>query len=365
MSIYPTDTRVRYAPELGVWAMTTGASYAAGADQILGAMMVYAERSGVMPEGCTCGPETVGDHFAGIQTSEPRAHRIGSQGGTVLYGHGPVGYDDPGSEEANALHCPLANREGEERARDLGKTGRWEELHALTVPFPDAPTQLQPAAPGTEAPAVWEGEPVTMTRMTVPDRHVHPDTRADLERLSALAARSGELDRAARAATRDAENAGTDARRLAADAAASGTPMDAAAVTRTIRERQDQAQAAQITADGTRDAMAQVRRQVAAGIEQRQAEWLTYLHGQAAAGLARLDLVVAELDAAVANLAEIDRVRQTVEAPSPGLMFTAGSFIAGNVVEAARQTRQSAAEALAGLERHAAKAAREKASQPA
>jgi len=38
--------------------------------------------------------------------------------------------------------------------------------------------------------------------------------------------------------------------------------MDAAAVTRTIRERQEQAEAAQITADGTRDAVGQVRRQV-------------------------------------------------------------------------------------------------------
>ncbi|MGW3783083.1 hypothetical protein ACWD5Z_00745 [Micromonospora chokoriensis] len=356
MSIYPTDTRVRYAPELGVWALTTGESFAAGADDILAAMMVYAERSGVMPEGCTCGPESAGDHFAGLQTSEPRAHRIGSQGGTVLYGHGPVGFSDPDSTDANAQFCPLANREGEERARTLGKEGRWDELHALTRPFPDAPTLLEPAAPGTDAPAAWEGEPVTVAGMTVPDRHVHPDTRADLVRLAALAAQSGELDRAARAAKRDAENAGTDARRLAADAAAAGTPMDAAAVTRTIRERQEQAEAAQITADGTRDAVGQVRRQVAAGIEQRQAEWLTYLHGQAAAGLARLDLVLAELGAAVADLAEIDRVRQTVESPSAALMFNAGSFIAGNVAEAARQTRQSAAEALAGLERYAAKA---------
>ncbi|MGW0215547.1 hypothetical protein ACWDXH_14250 [Micromonospora chokoriensis] len=71
-----------------------------------------------------------------------------------------------------------------------------------------------------------------------------------------------------------------------------------------------------------------------------------------AAGLARLDLVLAELDAAVVDLAEIDRVRQPMEAPSAGLMFNAGSFIAGNVMEAAQQTRQSAAEALAGLDRY-------------
>ncbi|MFG1871887.1 hypothetical protein [Micromonospora arborensis] len=355
MSIYPTDTRVRYAPDLGVWAMVTGESYASGADAILAAMMVYAEQAGQMLPGCTCGPETFSNHYAGIQTSEPRAHVIFKQGGTVLAGHGLVGFTDPGSAEANAQHCPHANREGEERARDLAREGRWEELHALTRPFPDAPGLLQPAEPGTEPPAAWVGEPVSVVRMTIPDRHVHPDTRADLARLSDLAKRSGELDRAARAAKVDAENAGTDARRLAADAAAAGTPMDAAAVTRTIRERQEQAEAAQITADGTRDAVGKVRQQVAAGITERQAEWLSYLHGQAAAGLARLDLVLAELDAAVSNLAEIDRVRQTVEAPSAGNLFNAGSFIAGNVVETARQTRQSAAEALAGLERHAAK----------
>ncbi|MEU8009816.1 hypothetical protein [Micromonospora parva] len=126
--------------------------------------------------------------------------------------------------------------------------------------------------------------------------------------------------------------------------------MDAAAATRTVRGRQEQAQAAQTTADGTRDAVGQVRRQVVAWIEQRQAERLTNLHGQAAAGLARLDLVAAELTA-VADLAEIDRVRQTVKAPSTGLMFNAGSFIAGNVMAAAQQTRQGAAEALAGLKR--------------
>ncbi|MGV9212991.1 hypothetical protein ACTFTM_14130 [Micromonospora sp. RB23] len=79
---------------------------------------------------------------------------------------------------------------------------------------------------------------------------------------------------------------------------------------------------------------------------------MSYLHGQAAAGLARLDLVLAELDAAVTNLAEIDRIRQTVKSPSAGRLFTAGTPIpVTSAVEAARQTRQSAAEALAGLER--------------
>ncbi|MET8351954.1 MULTISPECIES: hypothetical protein [unclassified Micromonospora] len=115
--------------------------------------------------------------------------------------------------------------------------------------------------------------------------------------------------------------------------------------------------------------MGQVRQQVAAGIEQRRTEWLTYLHGQAAAGLARPDLVVAELvvaelEAAVADLAEIDRVRQVVESPSGGRLFGTGTTITGNAVEAARETRERAAVALAGLERHAAKVAREKASQP-
>lgn len=360
MSTYPTDTHVRYAPELGVWALETGEGHVGGADVILCAMMVYTEQAGDMPPGCLCGPESFDFHWADLRTSEHRAHRVGSQGGTVLYGHGPVGYNDPGAIDANPLHCPLANREGEERARDLAREGRWDELHALTVPFPPTPALLQPAEPGTQAPAAWEGAPMDVARMTVPGRHVHPDTRADLERLAELSRRSGQLDRAARAARVDAENAGTDARRLAADAAAAGTPMDAAAVTRALRERQEQAQAAEITADGTRDAVGQVRRQVAAGIEQRQAEWLTYLHGHAVHGLARLDLVLAELDAAVSDLAEIDRVRQTVEAPSAALMFNAGSFIAGNVAEAAQQTRRSAAKTLAGLERHAAKVEVEK-----
>ncbi|MEU1245439.1 hypothetical protein ACWD8I_20970 [Micromonospora arida] len=45
------------------------------------------------------------------------------------------------------------------------------------MPFPDAPGLLQPAEPGTEVPATWGGVPVTVAGMTVPDRHVHPDTR--------------------------------------------------------------------------------------------------------------------------------------------------------------------------------------------
>lgn len=360
--ILPTDKRVRYAPELAVWTVDTGDGHTGGADHLLAAMMAYAAEAGAMPDGCNCGPESVSNHgTTGPQTSAPRVHRIGQRGGVVLYGHGPHRSSDPGADEANAQHCPHASADGEERARALGRAGRWEELWHLTEPFPAAPGLLQPAAPGSKAPAVWTGEPVANT----PDRHVHPASRADLARLAVLAEQSGRLDRAARQAKRDAENASGDARRQAAEAAAAGTPMDAAAIARTIRERQEQAEAAQVTADGTRDAVATVREQVAAGIAERRAEWLAYLHGQAAHGLARLDLVVSELEAAVENLAEIDRVRQTVEQPSAGRLFSAGSQIAGNAVEAARQARERAAVALAGLERHAAKVSRDKSAQAA
>ncbi|MEU7926923.1 hypothetical protein [Micromonospora sp. NPDC049107] len=125
-----------------------------------------------------CFPESSSVSMHGVTTTAPTVHRIGRTGGIMLYGHG--------------------------RGVPEGA--------------------LQPAAPGTDAAPAWEGgDSVTVAGMSIPDRHVHPDTRADLERLSALAARSGELDRAARDAKRDTESAGTDARRLAADAAAAGT----------------------------------------------------------------------------------------------------------------------------------------------
>ncbi|MFI7593356.1 hypothetical protein [Micromonospora sp. NPDC049359] len=185
-----------------MWVVDTGESHAAGADQILAALMVYAVQAGDVPPGCVCFPESSSVSVYGVTTTAPTVHRIGRKGGVVLYGHGRVPEEVPVAVETNAAECPCNNAEGEAQARELGKAGQWAELHALTVAFPSAPGALQPAE-------------------------------------------------------------------LAADAAAAGTPLDAAAVTRTIKERQEQAQAAQITADGPRDAVGQVRRQVAAEIEQR------------------------------------------------------------------------------------------------
>ncbi|MEU0156159.1 hypothetical protein [Micromonospora fulviviridis] len=195
----------------------------------------------------------------------------------------------------------------------------------------------------------------------VPDRHVHPGTRADPARLGSLAAEADRLGREANKAQAEAAEGPDAMRTLVADAAMAGKALDAAEVARLVRERQEAAQAAQAVADGTRYAVEKVRREVAAGVTERRAEWLTYLHGQAAHGLARLDLVLSELEAAVENLAEIDRVRQTVEQPGAGRLFSAGSMIAGNAVEQARQARERAAAALAGLERHASKASKGKA----
>jgi len=192
MSIYASDKRVRYAPELGVWVVDMGEMHAVGADQLLATMMVYAEQAGDVPPGCVCFPESADISVHGVTTTAPTVHRIGRKGGIVLYGHGRVPEEVPVAVEANATECPCNNAEGEAQARELAKTDQWEELHALTVAFPSTPTVLQPAAPGSDAPAAWEGEPVTVAGMTIPDRHVHPDTRADLERLAALAVRSGE-----------------------------------------------------------------------------------------------------------------------------------------------------------------------------
>ncbi|GAB3185873.1 hypothetical protein FHX75_13508 [Micromonospora palomenae] len=364
---YPNERRVRYVPTLAVWTVDTQQSHAGGADQLLGAMLAYATESGDMPAGCTCAPESFSYHGqTGMQASPPRVHGVFRRGGVSIYGHGTLPDGERGSVEGNASQCPHANAAGEQQAKELAKAGRWDDLYALTEAFPAAPGTLQPAEPGSKAPAAWHGEPLTVSGVgAIPDRHVHPDVRADLARLGVLAADADRLGRAAREAQAAVESAGTDARRQAAEAAAAGTPLDAAAVTRSIRERQEQAEAAQITADGTRDAVAKVRQQVADGIAERQAEWLSYLRDQAAHGLARLDLVVSELEAAVENLAEIDRVRQAVESPSAGRLFHGASMIAGNAVDAARETRQRAAEALAGLERHAAKARKAEAAQAA
>ncbi|GAA4576893.1 hypothetical protein GCM10023176_49320 [Micromonospora coerulea] len=357
---YPNERRVRYVPSLHVWTVDMQQVHSGGSAQILGAMLAYATESGEMPDGCTCAPQSYSYHGkSGMQTSQPRVHGVFRSGGLSIYGHGTL-LDGVASDAGNAQQCPHADAAGERQAKELAQFGHLDELWSLTEPFPAAPGTLQPAAPGSKAPAVWTGEPLSVPGVgVIPDRHVHPATRADLARLGVLAADADRLGRTAREAAAAVESAGTDARRQAAEAAAAGTPVDAAEVARSIRERQEEAEAAQITADGTRDAVAKVREQVAEGIAERREEWLSYLHGQAAHGLARLDLVVAELEAAVENLAELDRVRQTVEGHAR--LFSGASMIAGNAVESARETRQRAAETLAGLERHAAKVAKQNA----
>lgn len=360
MTVYPTDKRVRYAPTLAVWIVDTQESHTVGADQLLAAMMVYATESGDMPDGCTCAPESFSiSPMTGVTASPARVHRLGQQGGIAIYGHGTVPENGVAPERGNAHQCPHADAGGERQARKLAKAGRWDDLYALTEPFPAAPGTLQPAAPGSKAPAAWQGEPLSVSGVgVIPDRHVHPSTRADLARLGTLAAEATRLGSEARKAQAAAAQGPMEVRRLATEAAMSGKALDAAEVARMVRERQEAAEAAQAVANGTRDAVDKVRREVATGIAERRAEWLTYLHGQATAGLARLDLVVAELEAAVENLAEIDRVRQTVEQANSGRLFSAGSMIVGNAVEAARRSRERAATALAGLERNAAKASK-------
>ncbi|MGC5021947.1 hypothetical protein [Micromonospora sp. DT47] len=354
--IYPTDKRVRYAPTLAVWIVDTQASHAGGADQLLAAMMVYATESGNMPDGCTCAPESFSvSAMTGVTASPARVHPLGQQGGIAVYGHGTVPENGVAPERRNAHQCPRADAAGERQARKLVKAGRWGDLYALTEPFPPAPGTLQPAAPDNNAPA-WQAEPLSVPGVgLIPDRHIHPATRADLARLGTLATEATRLGSEARKAQAAAAQGPMEVRRLATVAALSGKALDAAEVAKMVRERQEAAEAAQAAADGTRDAVDKVRREVAAGIAERREEWLTYLHDQATAGLARLDLVVAELEAAVENLAEIDRVRQTVEQADSGRLFSAGSMIVGNAVEAARRSRERAATALAGLERHASK----------
>ncbi|MEU2171181.1 hypothetical protein ACH47V_29555 [Micromonospora chersina] len=361
--IYPTDDRVRYSPSLGVWTVDTREHHTASARDLLAAMMVYAMESGEMLDGCTCAPESYSvSAMSGVTASAPRAHPVYRQGSVLIAGHGVLGDHAPARDAGNASQCPHANGDGEQQARTLAETGQWDALYDLTEPFPAAPGILQPAAPGSKAPTAWQGEPLEVSGVgIIPDRHVHAATRADLARLGSLAEQANRLGREAREAQAVA-NEGPDAMRtLVADAAMSGKPVEAAEVVRIVRERQEAAVAAQAVAEGTRYAVDKVRHEVAAGITERRDEWLTYLHGQAAHGLARLDLVVSELEAAVENLAEIDRVRQTVEAPASGRLFSAGSMIAGNAVEQARQARERAAAALAGLERHAAKVGKGKA----
>ncbi|WP_374539478.1 hypothetical protein [Micromonospora aurantiaca (nom. illeg.)] len=350
--IYPNDTRVRYSPELSVWVVDTQQAHAGGAQDLLAAMMAYATEAGQMPDGCTCAPESFSTAPLSFAVSPPRAHKVYVRGGLVIAGHGTVPFRGRAADVGNAYQCPLSDAAGEERAYELGKAGAWDALHALTAPFPGVAGTLQPADPGSEVPAVWEG-------------HLHADTRADLARVAVLSDEVARLDREARRAQATATAGPEAARELAAEAAMTGKALEPGEVTRLLTQRQESAVAARAMADGTRDALEQVRRETVERITERRDEWLSYLHGQAAHGLARLDLVLTELESAVENLAEIDRVRQTVERPVPRGLFAAGSPIAGNAVEAARQARERAAGALAGLERHAARVGTEKASQRA
>ncbi|MFD6661723.1 hypothetical protein ACFWDK_05080 [Micromonospora chalcea] len=348
--IYPNDTRVRYSPELSVWVIDMHQGHTGGAQDLLAAMMAYATEAGQMPDGCTCAPESFSTAPLSFSVSPPRAHKVYVRGGLVIAGHGTIPFRSTASEEGNAHQCPAADAAGEERAYELGKAGAWDALYALTAPFPGVAGTLQPADPGSDAPAMWEG-------------HLHAGTRADLARVAALADEVARLDREARRAQATASAGPEAARELAAEAAMTGKALEPGEVTRLVRERQEAAVAARALADGTRDALERVRQETVQRIAERRGEWLSYLHGQAAHGLARLDLVLTELESAVENLAEIDRVRQTVERPVARHLFSAGSPVAGNAVEAARQARERAAEALAGLERHAARVGTEKASQ--
>ncbi|WP_347404800.1 hypothetical protein [Micromonospora sp. WMMD1102] len=253
------------------------------------------------------------------------------RGGLVIFGHGSA-ERVPGAAEANRAACPLANPDGEDQARKWRRTGDKAALMNATATLPTASTgTLRPAAPGSKAPEVWEGEPLSgRTVGQVPARHVHPEIRADLLRLQALSEEATRLRSAARQAKMTAADGPTAARKLVAEAAASRNAVDGADVNRIIRERQEEAATAELVAEGTADAVNTLRRRVAAGIAERRPEWLAYLHGQAVAELARLDLVVKE----------------------PSRLFVAGSTIAGRAVQEVRETRERAASALWSLERH-------------
>lgn len=358
------DPRVRYSPTLGVWTVDMQTmTYMGGAEQVLAAAMHYAREAGELPE-CACFPE-VSSEVVGlnprVEGTPPQTHKVYRQSAFTIYGHGTLaeGSEVGANRDAlNAIRCPLANAEGEREAKRLAH----EDTRALwdaTVPFPALPQALTPAEPGAKAPKVWEGEPMQVGRASVPARHVHPQTRADMARLAALIANVDGLDRAARAAQIAADEAPIAARREVAEKAAAGQAVDAASITKLVRERREEADAAKAVADGTRDALEAVRREVAQGIGARRDEWLGYLHAQASHGLARLDLVLAELASSLADLAEIDRVRQTVEKASAASLFSSASQVEmGRAVPEAQEARDRAATALSSLARHAARAAR-------
>ncbi|MEV0898361.1 hypothetical protein [Actinoplanes sp. NPDC049802] len=362
MKLIGQDRRVRYAPELGVWTVDMETMhYTGGAPDVLASAMHYAREAGQLPD-CTCFPDVSVARDGmnpGVEASAPKVHAVLRAGGGAfsILGHGMLGSGALNAEAGNATMCPLANAEGEAEAKRLYEQDR-TALWNATEPFPAPDTRtLEPAAPGAKAPKVWTGKEVRTRRGTVPARHVPAEVRASMARLASIEAHSERLDREAREAKQAASEAPAEARRAVAEAAAAGETPDAAAVTAIVRERQEQAETAQALADGTRDAVESVRREVAGTITEQREEWLAYLHEHAAHGLARLDLVIAELGAALEDLAEIDRVRQTVEAASTSALFNGASVLAmGAALDEARQSRARVAETLGGLARRTAKA---------
>ncbi|MGW4295434.1 hypothetical protein ACWEH1_20610 [Micromonospora chersina] len=161
---------------------------------------------------------------------------------------------------------------------------------------------------------------------------MHAATRADLARLGSLAEQANRLGREANEARAEADEGPTAVRRLAADAAMAGTALDAAEVAWIVRKRQEAADAAQAVAEDTRGAMEQVRREVVDGIAERRSEWLVYLHGQAAHGLARLELVLSETGGSHGEPGR-DRPGTADRGAPASRLFSTGWMIAGNAVE--------------------------------
>lgn len=365
MSIQQTilNDRVRYSPELGVWTLDMGSRSAEAmqsSTHIFIAAMHYAREAGNLPE-CACWPEGVNIapmtmHVEWATTA--KVHKVHSQGGFSVLGHGPVPGNDSVSEpeKLNRAACPLANPEGEKRAIELVRTNL-TELWELTHPFPRTETVILQPSDATKAPKVWTGDPIDIGRgRTVPGRHVPAAVRQAAE---AVAFVNGEADAARKLAT-EAKLAADDAPAAASaavrKAAANGERMTQEAAGAIIRERQDAAQAAEAVAAGMAQAADDARRSILDSIETNRAEWLAYLHEHAAHNLARLDAALSEVDASLSELADIDRVRQTVQKPNASRLFGEASFIGtagGNAMADLRNARTKAAADLGSLARHA------------
>jgi hypothetical protein len=351
--------RVRYSPELGVFTLDMGTRSAEAMGQatsVLIAAMEHARNAGILPE-CTCHAEGVSitPTTLLVQYAEPpQLHKVYSQGGLSVLGHGAVGDgSEMGDPDAlNAAMCPLANAEGERRANELVRTDR-DALWNLTQPFPLIEHVVLQPGDAKKPPKAWTGDPVDIGRgRTVPGRHVPADVR---KAAAAVAFVNGEADDARRAA-HEAKRAADEAQREASDAvrraAASGERMSAEAAGAIIRERTEAAAAAQAVADGMVAAADDARRTILDAIETNRDAWLAYLAEHAAHNLARLDAALAEVDASLAELADIDRIRRTVEKPNASRLFGEASFIAtstGQAVSDLRAAREKAAHDLGTL----------------